>query len=70
MATQTKAARKPTPQSLSLRDRLAHEHNMAVRKSTATIDILEQEDGVWTDRLIYTGYEYADKFIAAMGAAK
>lgn len=67
MTTAAKTPRK-TPQRLSLRDQLAHDHSMAVLMSTATIDILE-EDGKNTDRLLYVGYEYADKKIALMGGA-
>lgn len=66
MTTAAKTPRK-TPQRLSLRDHLAHDHNMAVRKSTATFDMLDKKDGKLTGRLIYLGYEYADAFIAAMG---
>lgn len=65
--TQPKAPRK-TPQRLSLRDQLAHDHSMAVLMSTATVDILEK-NGTRTDRLLYVGYEYADKKIALMGGA-
>ena len=65
--TQPKAPRK-TPQRLSLRDQLAHDHSMAVLQSTATIDILEA-DGKRTDRLLYVSYEYADKKLALMGGA-
>lgn len=50
------------PQALSLQQ-LAHDHSMAVLQSTATVDILEG-DGKRTDRLIYLGNEYAEKFLA------
>jgi hypothetical protein len=64
MAT-TKATRTAA-QDLPLAARLAHEHNMAVRMSTATPEILE-EDGKNTDRLVYLGKEYAESFIKAHG---
>jgi len=59
-----KAARK-SPQRLSIREQLAHEHNMAVRQSTATFDMLNQRDGKLTQRLIYLGFEYADAFLGS-----
>lgn len=64
MAT-TKAKRNPIDE-LPLAARLAHEHNMAVRMSTATPEILE-EDGRNTDRLIHLGKEYSSRFIKAHG---
>lgn len=69
MTTQPKAPRR-TPQKLSLADQLAHDHCMAVLKSTATSEILE-EDGHRTARLIYLGREYSQMFRASMegGAA-
>jgi hypothetical protein len=66
MATNTTKAPRKTPQSLTLAQRLAHEHSMAVTQSTATAEILE-EDGKRTDRLIYIGNEYSTKFCAFHG---
>lgn len=68
MATTTKAQRKNPLDDLPLAARLAHEHNMAVRMSTATPDILE-EDGENTRRLVYLGKEYATTFMTAHGVA-
>lgn len=64
MTTAAKTPRK-MPQRLSLRDQLAHDHNMAVRKSTATFDMLDKKDGKLTQRLIHLGDEYADMFLGS-----
>lgn len=68
MAT-TKPSTKRAPQRMSLRDELAHDYCMSVLKSTATFEMLDQKDGVWTARLIKLGNEYADKKLAVMGGA-
>lgn len=65
MATTTKAQRNPLD-NLPLAARLAHEHDMAVRMSTATPEILET-DGEKTSRLVYLGKEYARTFMAEHG---
>jgi len=69
MAPTTPKAPRKTPQRLSLFAQLAHQHSMAVLQSTATFDILK-EDGIWTDRLVYLGKEYASKFFKAHGVAQ
>jgi hypothetical protein len=66
MATNTSKAPRKTPQRLTLAQRLAHEHSMAVLQSTATIEILD-EDGKRTDRLLYVSDEYATKFCKKHG---
>lgn len=63
--TKPKVSRQ-SPLSMPLEAQLAHEHNMAVRMSTATPEILE-EDGKNTARLVYLGKEYAAEFIKAHG---
>lgn len=66
MTTTKPKAPRTAAQDLPLAARLAHEHNMAVRMSTATPDILE-EDGKNTRRLVYLGKEYASMFMAEHG---
>jgi hypothetical protein len=69
MATTTKPkAPRNALDDLPLAARLAHDHGMAVLKSSATADILE-EDGNQTSRLIYLGKEYASMFIKAHGVS-
>lgn len=63
MATKTPAPRR-TPQKLSIADQLAHDYGMSVLKSTASFELLNQEDGIYTARLIHLGREYSRKFLA------
>ena len=69
MATTDKPkAPRRTPQRLNLAQQLAHEHSMSVLRSTATFDLLDREDGQYTQRLVYLGNEYASTFLRFHGA--
>jgi len=69
MASTKPRAPRAVSKDLPIEAWLAHEHSMAVLRSTATVEILE-EDGNNTDRLIYLGKEYATKFLVAHGVSQ